>query len=89
MTSSSVSSLSAKFEGGSSIISFMHSWRTTSSTVSVGSIRVRTVTLFFVVTLFVGTSAADFGRWPLRVGVNGGWGLLYADMSRILNEIEG
>ena len=42
---------------------------TTSSTVSVGSIRARTVTPSFVVTLFVGIKATDFGRLLLKAGM--------------------
>lgn len=50
------------------IFKLRHSCLTTSSTVSVGSIRARTVIPSLVVTLFVGTNATDLGRWPLVEG---------------------
>lgn len=65
MTNSSVSSLRAKFDGASLIFRLIHSCRTTSSTVSVGSMRARTVKPSLVVTLLVGTSAPDFTWVPL------------------------
>lgn len=64
VTSSSVSSLRAKCEEGSFIFRLTHSCFTTSSTVRVGSIRVRTVSPSPVVTVFVGTNAA-LGWAPL------------------------
>lgn len=61
--SSSVSlSLKAKLEEGSVTLRLTQSCLTTSSTVSVGSIRVRTVTPSLVVTLLVGMSPVDLGR---------------------------
>ena len=69
VTSSSVSSLSAKCDEGSLIFRLTHSCFTTSSTVRVGSIRVRTVSPSPVVTVFVGTNAV-LGWAPLvEVGV--------------------
>lgn len=55
MTNSSASSLRAKCDGDSLILRLTQSCFITSSTVSVGSIRVRTVRPSAVVTLFVGT----------------------------------
>ena len=54
----------AKCEDGSLIFRLTHSCFTTSSTVRVGSIRVRTVNPSPVVTVFVGTNAA-LGWVPL------------------------
>lgn len=56
VTNSSFSSRSAYMLDGSLILTLMHSWRTTSSTASVASIRTRTVVPSWRVTLFVGTS---------------------------------
>jgi hypothetical protein len=69
VTKSPVSSLRAYRVGGSRIFRLIHNCRTTSSTVSVGSIRARTVTPSFVFTVLVGTRATDFGR--LVTGVVG------------------
>lgn len=80
VTSSSVSSLSAKCDEGSLIFRLTHSCFTTSSTVRVGSIRVRTVSPSPVVTVFVGTNAA-LGWVPLaEVGVGGTKGLLGTEL---------
>ena len=68
VTKSSVSSLRANITGGSLILRLRHSCLTTSSTVSVGSIRARTVTPSLVVTLFVGTSTTGFAPCPLTGG---------------------
>lgn len=72
VTNSSVSSLRAKLAGGSLIFRFIHNCFTTSSTVSVGSIRARTVRPSPVETLLVGTKATgltggacDVDDWPL------------------------
>ena len=65
VTSSSVSSLSAKFLGGSLIFKLRQSCFITSSTVRVGSMRVLTVRPSAVVTLFVGTSV-DLDTDPLE-----------------------
>jgi len=62
VTNSSVSSLKAKCDGGSLILRLTQSCFITSSTVSVGSILVRTVTPSAVVTMLVGTSAGF--AWP-------------------------
>jgi len=60
VTNSSMSSLSAKYDGGSLISRLTQSCFITSSTVSVASMRVRTVRPSPVVTLFVGTRALLF-----------------------------
>lgn len=79
VTSSSVSSLSAKCVGGSLIFRLTHSCFTTSSTVRVGSIRVRTVTPSPVVTVLVGTNAT-LGWVPLTEPAVGGKGLLAVEL---------
>lgn len=81
VTNSSVSSLRAKCDGGSLIFRLMHSCFTTSSTVRVGSMRVRTVSPSPVVTVFVGTNAPDLGWVPLvDLGVAGTKGLVGAEL---------
>src|ERR1700722_5174919 len=65
VTSSPISSLRAYLAGGSRILRLMQSCLTTSSTVSVGSIRARTVTPSLVLTVLVGTKATDFAWLPL------------------------
>ena len=65
VTSSSVSSLNAKFLGGSLIFKLRQSCFITSSTVRVGSMRVLTVRPSAVVTLFVGTRV-DLDTDPLE-----------------------
>lgn len=67
--SSSVSrSLKAKLLEGSVTLRLTQSWRTTSSTVRVGSIRARTVVPSLVVTWLVGMSpVVDLDRTPLVV----------------------
>ena len=79
VTSSSVSSLSAKCDEGSLIFRLTHSCFTTSSTVRVGSIRVRTVSPSPVVTVFVGTNAA-LGAPLVEVGVAVANGLLATEL---------
>lgn len=75
VTNSSVSSLKAKCIGRSLIFRLTHSCFTTSSTVRVGSIRVRTVTPSPVVTVFVGTNVV-LGWAPLgELGLVGTKGL--------------
>lgn len=81
VTSSSVSrSLSAKSVEGPVTLRLTQSWRTTSSTVRVGSMRARTVTPSLVVTLFVGTSPGDFDGDPLAGGDASVVRLLLGDM---------